>query len=745
MKKLLEEGSDWPLDEVSTSDREADLDDALNFGNHKGAESQPVLLRELIVKDITHGYALPIPLSAIKQLPGAILAPMNIQRQDTINAEGQIIDKDRLTHDQSYEWPRGKSVNKRVDKTELLECRFGHCLNRLINWAVAARRLFPDSPILSQKVDFKSAYRRCHLSARTAVQTCTQLPAEDIAIIALRLTFGGTPCPFEWGAISETICDLALAILQHEDWDPLILHAPDQDLVPPTARLDDSAPFGAGRDLIVDVPVDPRGTADIYIDDIIGLSVDVEGSNNDLRLARAILLAIHVAARPKTQAEPIPRETMAALAKLIAEARPEEKKIILGWAFDFRRLIAALPVNKFVAWSKAISCILQRGASTAKELETNIGRLGHLGRIIPAVNHFLSRLRELQRRAHNRRTVKITNVCRADLQLMLNFLRKARDGIDLNIVAYRSPDHVYRSDSCPYGLGGYTHLGFAWRFYLPANIRFRASNNLLEHLACIITVWIEILAGRLRRGDCCLSMTDSTTSEGWSRRTNFKEDSEDPIQATVRIEVARSHAWRLLDHGIKDYSQWFPGRDNDVSDALSRDDDRSDEELTRVLKTFVPSQVPQDFNIVPLPNEISSWLTSLLLRLPVKTQLQEEHTRTKLGRGTAGCPTASPSASRMPTSTISAEDSESSSWEPLPWQCVTRDFRQHVMNPWLKAQSEVPSRMWLRPSGRTTDRTPPWMKTTSLADFYRGSSAGSRTRTQTPPSRKRSRSESSER
>ena len=246
MKKLLEKGSDWPLDEVSMGDREADLDEALAFGNHRGAESKPELLRELVVQDIIHGYALPIPLSTITKLPGAILAPMNIQRQDTINAEGQIIDKDRLTHDQSYEWSRGKSVNKRVDKSELLECRFGHCLNRLINWVVAARRLFPACPILSQKVDFKSAYRRCHLNARTAVQTCTQLPAEDIAIIALRLTFGGAPCPFDWGAISETICDLALAIIQHEDWDPLTLHAPAQDLVPPNGTAGRPGPVWRG-------------------------------------------------------------------------------------------------------------------------------------------------------------------------------------------------------------------------------------------------------------------------------------------------------------------------------------------------------------------------------------------------------------------------------------------------------------------------------------------------------------------
>ena len=121
---------------------------------------------------------------------------------------------------------------------------------------------------------------------------------------------------------------------------------------------------------------------------------------------------------------------------------------------------------------------------------------------------------------------------------MLFFLEKAHRGIDMNIVAYLLPTICYRSDSCPQGLGGYSHEGWAWRWYLPAELRFRASNNLLEHLAAIITPWIDLIQGRLKKGDCILSMTDSTTSEGWARKTNFSELGADLIEATIRIEVA---------------------------------------------------------------------------------------------------------------------------------------------------------------------------------------------------------------
>ena len=118
-------------------------------------------------------------------------------------------------------------------------------------------------------------------------------------------------------------------------------------------------------------------------------------------------------------------------------------------------------------------------------------------------------------------------------------------------------------------------------------------------------------------------MTDSSTLEGWARKTNFKEDGEEPIQATVRLEVSRGDAEQMMEARIKNYSQWFTGKYNDVSDALSQDDDRSDEELKIILRTFVPSQVPSHFEIVPLPNKISSWLISLLQRLTVKEQLLE--------------------------------------------------------------------------------------------------------------------------
>ena len=117
-----------------------------------------------------------------------------------------------------------------------------------------------------------------------------------MAIAALCLTFGGVPGLYKWGVLSESICELSIAIRHDDGWDPTLLCAPNGNLVHHSLLLDDSIPFAEGKDLIIDVPVDTRGTEDVYIDDKIDLTVDIKDSNKVQRLEQATLLAIHCAA-----------------------------------------------------------------------------------------------------------------------------------------------------------------------------------------------------------------------------------------------------------------------------------------------------------------------------------------------------------------------------------------------------------------------------------------------------------------
>ena len=123
-----------------------------------------------------------------------------------------------------------------------------------------------------------------------------------------------------------------------------------------------------------------------------------------------------------------------------------------------------------------------------------IGRLIHLGTVLPQIHHFTSKLKELLQRAMNRQSVTFSEAVVDDLRLMLYFLNEAASGIDINLIAYKRSTKIYRPDSCPASLGGYSCDCFTWRFYIPRELIFRTSNNLLKHLAAAITPWIDILA-----------------------------------------------------------------------------------------------------------------------------------------------------------------------------------------------------------------------------------------------------------
>ena len=106
---------------------------------------------------------------------------------------GQVIPKDRLTHDQSWRWSSGTSVNSRVQKERLQERRYGVCIQRLVNWAVVAQKKYPIKPILAPKINYKSAYQQGILHFTMVLKTSTQLPDNLIAVITLQLTSGSAP------------------------------------------------------------------------------------------------------------------------------------------------------------------------------------------------------------------------------------------------------------------------------------------------------------------------------------------------------------------------------------------------------------------------------------------------------------------------------------------------------------------------------------------------------------------------
>ena len=125
----------------------------------------------------------------------------------------------------------------------------------------------------------------------------------------------------------------------------------------------------------------------------------------------------------------------------------------------------------------------------------------------------------------------------------------------MNLLTYRKPTHVYQGVACPFGLGGYSASGRALRWYVPKNLLFRATVNMLEHLAAVISPWVDLIEGNLPPLSCILSMTNSTTAARWLRKSNFQEsEKESPEMTKAKLEISRGHATRLMNNRCIDYS-----------------------------------------------------------------------------------------------------------------------------------------------------------------------------------------------
>ena len=293
----------------------------------------------------------------------------------------------------------------------------------------------------------------------------------------------------------------------------------------------------------------------------------------------------------------------------------------------------------------------------------------------------------------------------------------------MNLLTFRLPNITYICDASEYGLGGFASHGRAWSYSIPINLRNRAHINILEYLAQIISIWIDILEGITQSEDCLLSIGDNTSALGWMRRSNFRMKDESDTSWKVKQMLGRKLANLVLDSNTVLYKQWLKGQDNVVADSLSRDNYYlSANTHTRFLQLTVPQQLPNNFRIKPLPSEICSFITSTLQQLP-GTQLQSSQPKpSELARGHIGYLTLVASELAANTLKASIHTSRTLYSQDLPRQSGQVPSLREIMDIWLKEQSQPPLHMWLRPSGQTTGRTPDWTKMARQALYSRNNS-----------------------
>ena len=287
--------------------------------------------------------------------------------------------------------------------------------------------------------------------------------------------------------------------------------------------------------------------------------------------------------------------------------------------------------------------------------------------------------------------VSISNAISQDLKLWQKFLKQAKQGINMNLLTYRFPTHVAVTDACEAGLGILLSNGMAVRWEIPKHLQQRAHVNLLEFLGQLAAIWMLAIENCLTPNSCLLVNGDSSTAQGWIRKSNFSSEDESDPEINVKLQVARKVASILIEKEACIYCQWFPGDKNDITDSLSRDLHLSDKNLTKLLTFALPSQLPPNFRIVPFPKRISSAFSSWLLTLPAKKQPLKQHKTSAFLAENAGIFSSKALASaKIPSSTIFNNTKRQGCLEPLDTQYEQHCIVRKLTRSWLLAQSEVP-------------------------------------------------------
>jgi hypothetical protein len=192
----------------------------------------------------------------------------------------------------------------------------------------------------------------------------------------------------------------------------------------------------------------------------------------------------------------------------------------------------------------------------------------------------------------------------------------AAEGISINRLVFCWPSRIVRVDACPQGMSGHgLQSGVAWRLLLPPDGIGRGSLNCLEFRAALVGVWVEHqVGGPWAEDEVLLCQGDSSSASGWITRSSFGDE------CPLHLAIARKTAKYMSDHGVHHYSQWFPGKENSVADALSRDFWLGDEDVVDCIKQKFAHHIPQGFRLVQLSEAIVTDVGSLLRLLP-KTQL----------------------------------------------------------------------------------------------------------------------------
>jgi hypothetical protein len=419
---------------------------------------------------------------------------------------------------------------------------------------------------------------------------------------------------------------------------------------------------------------------------------------------------------------------MVATKKVMAEGMPAEVLTVLGWEIDTRKLQIRLPEAKAREWDRDLKRLIKQANKGwpigLKRLETIQGRNVNVATIVPGAMHFQSRMYSAIQRVKPKRSTRLKAEERRDLKLLRHILAVARRSVSLNNVVSRMPDHLGRSDAFEGGIGGYDlSSGRAWRFAIPPDLTNKRSQNFLEYLACMTQVICMLAEVDWKSGDCFLSIGDNISALQWIRKSKFCPE-KDPEQAT-HLALARYMVTRLMADLdlVVHFGQWLSGSDNGVADALSRQHEKTDAELTDFIVSTYPTQTPSGFQIGALRPEITSWVLYWLRHARgTKEWPPAPFPRATRGGnvGSSSCTTANSTMTCFSHNSPDTKNTCSLALLPNVSETTSGQNPQKDMITWLRAHAAPPLNLCLRPSSLPVGKIPAKTRMEDLHSFYSG-------------------------
>jgi hypothetical protein len=298
------------------------------------------------------------------------------------------------------------------------------------------------------------------------------------------------------------------------------------------------------------------------------------------------------------------------------------QKIILGWLLDTAKGTLSLPSHKAARLRLILAEAKQKTRASRCQWQKLLGELRHMASalwgakyLFPTLQHVLS-----DTAAPCLRLSPLVKATLHDWSILATSLET--HPVPITSLVPRAPSYLGTVDASSAGCGGFwaaTKYGrvapftFRWKFPTAIQHQLISPHN---PLGTLTNSDLELSAVVLGGGDLLRRHAPTASSAAFIASDNtptvswLHKGSTTSIKARAYLlhrlaQITRSTALSL--HPVS-----VPGNTNLVADFCSRSFHLTDQELLRELNTWLP--ITPSWTLVPPPNEITSSLTSALLR-----------------------------------------------------------------------------------------------------------------------------------